>query len=135
MSLIPHLHVNVRAWYFRHKPNRTILNSPEGVIGTLNDEDDLSVMLLGDMLLLLLLLCGLRGGRLFPRASGTGRLPLTVTAEELVDVVLLLLMLLLLLFVVWEERSILDPVRRTSLLARRHLSLSICTWREKKRVK
>lgn len=114
------------------------------------------MILVGDMLLLLImLLWGLSGGRELPRASITGRLllpfeavdrfPLTVTTEEeLLDDDVVRLLPLLEPFVVdvvvvvdccccWlpllqsEARSIRDPDNRTSLLARRHLSLSICT--------
>lgn len=118
------------------------------------------MILVGDMLLLLImLLCGLSGGRELPRASITGRLllpfdavvdrfPLTVTTEEeLLDDDVVRLLPLLEPFVAdcccccWlpllhsEARSIRDPVNRTSLLARRHLSLSICTWTEREREK
>lgn len=146
----------------------------------LPDEDDLSVMLLGDMLLLLMWLWGLSGGKLLPSTSGrlplpmfvidvvvvppllplwwvaaTRELPFTVTtADELLvrlllellllwllfdDCVPLLLLLLMAVEEPWllvlqrEARSILDPDRRTSRLARRHLSLSICTWRQRQR--
>lgn len=94
---------------------------------------------------------GLSGGRLLPRASVTGRRPFTIvvavpldrlppftvtTVDELVDVVRLPLLLFVaceLLLLQSEARSILEPDKRTSLLGRRHLSLSICTWRKRER--
>lgn len=84
---------------------------------------------------------GLSGGRLLPRASVTGRRPFTIvvavpldrlppftvtTVDELFDACELLLLQS-------EARSILEPDKRTSLLGRRHLSLSICTWRKRER--
>lgn len=53
----------------------------------LPDEDDLSVMLLGDMLLLLMWwLWGLSGGKLLPSTSVAGRLPFTMFVIDVVVV-------------------------------------------------
>lgn len=133
---------------------RKPFHPPEGVIGTLKEQaEDLSVRLVGDMLLLLLfmLLWGLNAGKELPRASIVGRLllpfvvvivwpcpferlfPFTVTTAEPAFRLLLSVIVVVdccccvAVPLHSEARSILDPDRRASLLFRRHLSLSICT--------